>query len=219
MPAVHKLSTIILSQNPEQAFTDSLSLFANTQNVSTALENIFKMASLPLEAAEHLNKLVTYIDAAKGSFLIKQGQHTNHLYIIEKGFARIFSVIKGKEITSLFARENDIITSTYSLFTKNGSNENVEVLEDSQLLKIDYIAFVNLCRENSDLFNLYRFLMEKYYLALEERTLSLQFDSALERYQKLLSRDPSILQRASLATIASFLGMSPVTLSRMRAQV
>jgi CRP-like cAMP-binding protein len=189
------------------------------QYLYTALENIFKMASLPLEAVEHLNKLVTYINAAKGSFLIKQGQHTNHLYIIEKGFARIFSIIKGKEITSLFARENDVITSTYSLFTKNISNENVEVLEDSLLLKIDYLAFVDLCREHPHLFNLYRFLLEKYYLALEERTLSLQFDSALERYQKLLSRDPFILQRAPLAAIASYLGMSPVTLSRMRAQV
>lgn len=177
------------------------------------------MAGLPPDAIEHLNKQVTYMDAAKGSFLIKQGQHTNHLYIIEKGFARIFSIIKGKEITSLFARENDIITSTQALFTKTASNENVEILEDSLLLKIDYTSFVDLCRAYPDMFNLYRFLMEKYYLALEERTLSLQFDSALERYRKLLLRDPFILQRASLASIASFLGMSPVTLSRMRAQV
>lgn len=187
--------------------------------MSLVLENILKMAGIPLHAVELLNTHVTYMDAAKGYFLIKQGQHTNHLYIIEKGFARIFSVIRGKEITTLFARENDVITSTHALFNKKTSNENIEVLEDSMLLKIDYTAFVNLCKENPDLFNLYRFLMEKYYLALEERTLSLQFDSALERYRKLLSRDPFILQRASLASIASFLGMSPVTLSRMRAKV
>lgn len=182
------------------------------------LENIFEKVSLSQEAVEQLSKHVAFMDAAKGSFLIKQGQSCNHIYIIEKGFARIFSVIKGREVTTLFARENDIITSTYALFTQTGSNENVEVLEDSILLKINYEAFVDLCKEHPDLFNLFRFLMEKYYLALEERTLSLQFDSALERYRKLLSRDPIILQRASLASIASFLGMSPVTLSRMRAQ-
>ena len=113
------------------------------------------MAGLLPDAIEHHNKHVTYMDAAKGSFLIKQGQHTNHLYIIEKGFARIFSIIKGKEITTLFARENDIITSTQALFTKTGSNENVEILEDSLLLKIDYTSFVNLCREHPDMFNLY----------------------------------------------------------------
>jgi hypothetical protein len=61
--------------------------------------------------------------------------------------------------------------------------------------------------------------MEKYFLLLEERTLSLQFDSALDRYRKLLSEHPFILQRASLGSVASFLGMSPVTLSRMRAKI
>lgn len=184
-----------------------------------AVEKIFQMAGLPNEAVEHLNNVVAIMDVSKGSFLIKQGQRCNHLYIIEKGFARIFSVMDGKENTTLFARENDIITSTYSLFTQNDSNENVEVLEDSVLLKINYEAFVNLCKEHRNLFDLYRYLMEKYYLLLEERTLSLQFDSALDRYRKLISQHPFILQRASLASIASFLGMSPVTLSRMRAQV
>lgn len=177
------------------------------------------MANLSSEAVERLNNHVVIMNIAKGSFLIKQGQICNNLYIIEKGFARIFSIIDGKEITTLFARENDIITSTYCLFTQNRSNESIEVLEDSVLLKINYEAFVNLCKEHQNLFNLYRSLMEKYYLLLEERTLSLQFDSALARYRKLVSQHPFILQRASLASIASFLGMSPVTLSRMRAQV
>lgn len=187
--------------------------------MSSALENIFEMARLSNEAIEHLNKHIAVMNAPKGSLLIKQGQRCSHIYIIEKGFARIFSMIDDKEITTLFARENDIITSTYALFNQTDSNENVEILEDSDLLKINYSTFVGLCKEHQNLFNLYQFLMEKYYLALEERTLSLQFDSALERYRKLISRHPFILQRASLASIASFLGMSPVTLSRMRAQV
>ncbi|QNL48090.1 Crp/Fnr family transcriptional regulator [Olivibacter sp. SDN3] len=184
-----------------------------------ALENIFDIASLPREAVDHLEKLVVTLNVAQGSTLIRKGQRCNHFYIIQKGFARIFSVIDDKQITTLFARENDIITSTYALFTQTSSNESVEILEDSVLLKINYEEFLNLCKENPILLKLYRFLMEKYYLALEERTLSLQFDSALERYRKLLSRHPFILQRASLGAIASYLGMSPVTLSRMRAQI
>ena len=187
--------------------------------MTSALDNIFGLAHLSDEAKEHLNKHVAILEAPKGSFLIKQGQHIDHFYMIETGFARIFSVIDEKEITTLFARENDIITSTYALFTQTYSNENVEILEDSVLLQIRYSTFVDLCRKHPNLFDLYRFLMEKYYLALEERTLSLQFDNALERYRKLVSLHPFILQRASLASIASYLGMSPVTLSRMRAQV
>ena len=184
-----------------------------------ALENIVNSAGLPPGAAEQLDRYVVTMNAPRDSFLIRQGQRCDHFYIIEKGFARIFSVIEDKEITTLFARENDVITSTYALFTQTASNENVEVLEDSVLLKINYKEFVTGCREHPNLFNLYRAIMEKYYLSLEERTLSLQFDSALERYRKLVLQHPFILQRASLASIASYLGMSPVTLSRMRAQL
>ena len=187
--------------------------------MTSTIRNIFDTASLPHEDIDRLYKVVVPVNVAKGAMLIRKGQRCDHFYIIEKGFAQIFSVIDDKKTTTLFARENDIITSTYALFTQKSSNESIEILEDSVLLKIHYEEFLSLCSENPTLLNLYRSLMEKYYLSLEERTLSLQFDSALERYRKLLSRHPFILQRAPLGAIASFLGMSPVTLSRMRAQI
>jgi CRP-like cAMP-binding protein len=194
-------------------------IYLKSNVMYTALQNIIEMENLPPNVVEHLLHYVAVVHLSKDSFLVRQGQRCNHVYIIEKGFARIFTEIDGKEITTLFAKENDIITSTYALFTKNSSYENIQLLEDSILLKINYDAFVHLCKEHQDLFQLYRVLMEKHFLSLEDRTLSLQFDSALERYRKLLSRHPFILQRASLGQIASFLGMSPVTLSRMRSKI
>ena len=191
----------------------------NTQSLPSALRHIIEEAGLSLNLTDHLAQLVVETRHSKGSLLIRQGHRCNDIYIIEQGFARIYSIVSGRETTTLFARENDIITSTFALFTKLESREFVEILEDSVLLKIDYEEFFECCREHGQLMHLYRFLMEKYYMALEERTLSLQFDSALERYQKLLNRHPFILQRASLGSIASYLGMSPVTLSRMRALV
>lgn len=185
----------------------------------SALQNIVGMANLSPSVVELLNNYVTIMHGSQNSILIRQGQHCSHFYIIEQGFARIFSEINGKEITTLFAKEDDVITSTYALFTQNCSNENIELLEDSVLLKINYEEFINGCKEHPDLLKLYRALMEKYFLSLEERTLSLQFDSALDRYRKLLSEYPFILQRASLGSVASFLGMSPVTLSRMRSKI
>jgi CRP-like cAMP-binding protein len=184
-----------------------------------ALQHLTGTAGLDGKVINLLNNLITIKSCAKGSLLIKKGQRCNHIFIIEKGFARIFSTTKGKEITTLFARENDIITSTHALFTQGTAPENIELLEESVLLKIDYYDLVKQCSSQPDLFNFYRLSMERYYLLLEERTLSLQFDSALERYQKLLSRHPFILQRASLGQIASYLGMSPVTLSRMRGNI
>ncbi|WP_316837750.1 Crp/Fnr family transcriptional regulator [Pedobacter nutrimenti] len=185
----------------------------------TSLRKLVQSNKIDIKTFELLAGHITPVTLSKGTFLIRQGQRCDHIYIIENGFARIFSVINEKETTILFAKENEIITSTYSLFTDSPSNENIEILEDSLLLKIHYGEFSDLCKQHAELFVLYRLLMEKYYLSLEERTLSLQFDSALERYQKLLTQFPYILQRAPLGQIASFLGMSPVTLSRMRAKI
>lgn len=184
-----------------------------------SLQYLVQVANLSSGVVEELNNCIDIICLSKGSFLIKQEQRCEHIYIIEDGFARIFSTIKDKEITTLFAKENDIITSTYSLFTKNRSNESIQLLEDSVLIKINYDQLIDLCKQYPELFTLYRIVMEKYYLLLEERTLSLQFDTALERYQKLLSQFPFLLQRASLGQIASYLGMSPITLSRMRRKI
>ncbi len=184
-----------------------------------SLQNLARAANLSGKVVDYLSNYITVKQAPKGSLLLRQGQGCHHIYLIEKGFARIFSKIYNKEVTTLFARENDVITSTHALFTQQVSNETIELLEDSLLLKINYKELVNLCEVHPEFFTFYRAGMEKYYLLLEERTLSLQLDSALERYRKLLSRHPFILQRASLGQIASYLGMSPVTLSRMRRDI
>src|SRR5690606_38610818 len=103
-----------------------------------SLQNLVQCNIIGAKTYELLAAYITPVTLAKGTLLIKQGQRCEHIYIIEKGFARIFSVIKNKETTILFAKENEVITSTYSLFTNSASNENIEILEDSVLLRIDY---------------------------------------------------------------------------------
>src|SRR5690554_2284246 len=185
----------------------------------SSIKNLAEAANLNSRFVDELIGYMSVKQLSKDSLLLRQGQRCNHIYIIENGFARIFSTINNKEVTTLFSRENDIITSTYALFTQNPSNEAIQLLEDSVLLKIDYMELVNLCKSDPEFFTFYRVAMERYYLLLEERTLSLQLDSALQRYQEVLSRHPFILQRASLGQIASYLGMSHVTLSRMRGKI
>ena len=121
----------------------------------------------------------------------------------------------GKEITTWFASENDAVTSMYSFITQKPSYETIEVLEDCILYEINY-ENVQLLLKKYPEFNLIgRLLTEKYYIKLEERTMSLQFQSATERYLKLLQQ-PQLLQKASLGMIASYLGISQETLSRIR---
>ncbi len=185
----------------------------------SALHKFIEMANVSEESIARLREHLHTIHLSKDALLIRKGQLCNHFYIIEKGFARLYWEVNDKQVTTFFAKENDLITSSSALFTRQGSKENIQVLEDSVLLKLHYDEFIHLCTDHPDLLRLYRAIMEKYFLSMEERALSLQIDSAFERYHKLLSRHPFILQRASLGSIASFLGMSPVTLSRMRSQV
>lgn len=175
-----------------------------------------EIADLTAEEAQAIDSKLIPFSCKKNTLLLKQGHSCEYIYFIEKGFARAFYTKNGKDATTWFARENDIITSMYALITKRKSNESIEILEDASLLRIDYEELQILYNIYPNLNRLGRILLEKYFVELEERTLSLQFDSALERYQQLITRQPYVLQRASLGQIASFLGMSQITLSRIR---
>lgn len=178
-----------------------------------------EVADLTDEEAQAINSKLIPLPCRKNTILLKQGHSCEYIYFIEKGFARAFLTKDGKNVTTSFARENDIVTCMYSLITKRKSNETIEILEDAALLRISYAELQALYKTYPNINRLGRILLEKYFVELEERTLSLQFDSALERYQKLVTNQPDVLQRASLGQIASFLGMSQITLSRIRSNI
>jgi CRP-like cAMP-binding protein len=112
-----------------------------------------------------------------------------------------------------------LATSLYSFETQTPNFENIEILEDSTLYAISYESLQYLYHHYPEFNLLGRRLVEKYYVELMERTLSFQFQSARERYLQLLTNRPQILQRASLGHIASYLGISQETLSRIRTKI
>jgi CRP/FNR family transcriptional regulator, anaerobic regulatory protein len=187
------------------------------RNIAMQVQTWLKdLADLSDEEAQAIHYQLISFSCKKNTLLLKQGHSCEYIYFIEKGFARAFYSKNGKDATTWFARENDIITSMYALITNRKSNESIEILEDASLFRISYKELQTLYKIYPNINRLGRILMEKYFVELEERTLSLQFDSALERYQRLIAQQPYVLQRASLGQIASFLGMSQITLSRIR---
>lgn len=155
-------------------------------------------------------------DYSKGATLLEQGKFCKQLYFLKYGFARGYYYQNGKDITTWFARENDIFTSMYAFITQKPCFESIEFLEASTIISISYENLQKLYHSFSEFNIIGRLLTEKYYVELEERSLSLQLNSAKERYAKLLETQPYILQKASLGQIASYLGMSQETLSRIR---
>jgi CRP-like cAMP-binding protein len=180
------------------------------------IEILNQFTSLSKQTKKELINRVTQQEVTKGTILLKQDQTCNQLYFIEKGFARGFYNQDGKEITSWFGFENDIITSIYSFVIQKPGFESIEILENSVLYAISYKNLQELYQHQPEFNLIGRLFIEKYYIELMERTLSLQFRPAKERYCQLVAHKPQLLQRASLGHIASYLGISQETLSRIR---
>ncbi|HVI44828.1 MAG TPA: Crp/Fnr family transcriptional regulator [Chitinophaga sp.] len=183
------------------------------------LNELSKLTLLEEEDLKALQGRITVLEYRKGDVILKQGQPCHHVYLIAQGFVRGFYHYRGKDVTTWFAKEYDPITSSHALFTQAPTREGIETLEETTLLAINIDHLQQLYKTHPHLNTLGRVLTERNYLELEDRLFSLQFDSALERYRKLMTEKPHVLQRAPLGHIASYLGMSPITLSRMRNRI
>ncbi|QNF33298.1 Crp/Fnr family transcriptional regulator [Adhaeribacter swui] len=174
---------------------------------------------ISIDAWEALAKALTRVELPRNAFLIQEGMVCHNLYFLEQGCLRGYYNLDGKEITYWFGFENNFITSFYSFISRKPGVENIQILEDATLWGISYQALNQLFDFYPDLERLVRIINEQYYIRLEERLMGMQFKTARERYEQLLETAPHILQRVSLGQIASYLGISQETLSRIRSQV
>ncbi|WP_338874948.1 Crp/Fnr family transcriptional regulator [Spirosoma sp. SC4-14] len=157
-------------------------------------------------------------------WLLQPGQVSDRLYFIEQGVVRGYylktrsSQPDGREVTSWFMREDDFVFSIISFYTRQPAREYIELLEDSIVWSISYAQLQQLYHDFPEFTIIGRLLTEKYYVLSEIRGQNLRMQSASERYEQLLIDFPAIFQRVPLKYIASHLGISPETLSRLRGQ-
>ncbi len=153
---------------------------------------------------------------SKNDFLLQEGKICKHLYFLEAGAVRGFYNVDGKEVTHWFGFEDTFVTSFHSFITQKPALENMQLLEGCVLWKIEKSKLETLCDAYHEVERLLRKAYENYYIKLEERYVNAQFRTATERYQALLTTTPHILSRVPLGMIASYLGVSQETLSRVR---
>jgi CRP-like cAMP-binding protein len=182
------------------------------------LKHLAGIIPISKELESAINSIAKRFSVQKNSTLVKNGERCRNLYFIEKGLIRGFYYEEGKEITHWFGKENEFATSFYSFITNEPSPETIESLEDCELIQITYSGLQDLYKKFPETERIGRIITETYYIDLEERFLNIQFKSAKERYQNLLSKNPSLIQRASLGQIAAYLGITQETLSRVRSE-
>ncbi|MDI9309322.1 MAG: Crp/Fnr family transcriptional regulator [Limnohabitans sp.] len=152
----------------------------------------------------------------KDTIIVNEGDYADKSYFIAKGVARAYYLKDGKDVTDWFAFENDFICSINSFFMDIPSPHYIEVLEESVLLEIsrDNVSF--LSEKYIDFDRLNKMVIIKTMLQQQHRIVSLQFETALQKYHNLLKTRPDITQRVPLTHIASYLGITLETLSRIR---
>lgn len=153
----------------------------------------------------------------KGEFLFEQGKICNHVFYIEKGFLRVFYYSEsGREITAWFSADNTFITAIDSFYYHKPTRDNCELLENSVVYSLKYSDLEKLLVKEEGARLAFHVLYE-ITRKMIEFVVSLKFQSAEEKYHTLLKNYPDIIQRASLGHIASYLGITQETLSRIRA--
>lgn len=191
----------------------------NPLNKENIIENISqtytKLTDTSISDFLKVSKIFT-LD--KSTLLVKEGQNANKIYFIAKGLARAYYLKDGKEITDWFAFENDFISSIASFFEDIPSPHFIELLEPTTLLEINRKDVFELSDKHHDFERLGRVVTTKTMLTLRKRIISLQFETAQQKYENLINNRPDIIQRVALTHVASYLGITLETLSRIRNQ-
>jgi CRP-like cAMP-binding protein len=166
-----------------------------------------------------LKNHIVELSFPKNKILISADKIEKDFYFIKKGIARTFVYTDGDETTFSFGKEGDTIISMKSYIANQKGYENVGLLEDCLVYKLNTQDIRKLYTENIEIANWGIKFAENELLKAEDRLLTRQFGTATNRYQILLKNYPNLLQRVQLGYIASYLGITQVSLSRIRANI
>ncbi len=154
----------------------------------------------------------------KGDYLLHEGDVCKKSYWIEKGIARKYYLNDGKEITTELYFENDVAIAFDSYCLQKPSREFIQALTDITVSQTDFIGFQKAKQTFSALQQLDLMMTEYYAMWLEERLFQFHTMDAKSRYKNIIEQHPHIVQHIPLTFIASYLGISLETLSRIRAK-
>lgn len=185
--------------------------------MNEALKILF-LSLAPFENNE-LNEVTNCFESRvieKNAYFSKAGIISDYIGFVTKGLLRSFYTIKDKETTSFFLTSGAVAAALLSFIKQQPAIENIQALETSEMLVINRKDLHKLYENNWKWQQVGRVLIENYYVNMEHRTITLQSQTAHERYAQFLNDYPEIIKKVPLHYIASYLGMSPETLSRVR---
>ncbi len=153
----------------------------------------------------------------KRQYLLQEGDVNRYQVFVEKGILRSYKIDeKGNEHILQFAQEGWWISDLFSFFTEEPSAFNIDALEDAEVLLINRTNWEMLLRDVPQFERYFRILLQNHLIATQRRLMVTISESAEEKYLKFLAAYPDCMQRVPQHMIASFLGITRETLSRLR---
>ena len=177
-----------------------------------------RLSPLNTEATDDLLNRLTTKTFLKGDYLLKNGGVCKHLYFIDKGLTKTFFNNDGKEFIMRFFPENIMFTVLDSYLTQSPSNFMIMALEPTTVTFILQDELEELCAKHHCIETFFRKLVSFASLNMMKRISEMLEENATERYTHFIRENSSLLQRISLGDLACYLGITQVTLSRIRAK-
>ena len=178
-----------------------------------------RYSTMTHEELDILEGILVPMKFAKGERILNEGDTCEHIYWIVKGLARQYYFKNDKELTEYMATENTIMMSIESLFKEKPSMQIIQALEPTIIYALPKKDLEAVAMRSVNIQILYRKILEESLIISQQHADMLRFESAQDRYQKLVKNSPQLVLRAPLVYIASYLQMTLETLSRVRTAV
>lgn len=185
-----------------------------------ALHHVYAHPLLKNEALKTLVDAHQAVDFNKGDLILKEGKIANDYFILQTGLVRSFVYdYTGNDITTNFFTDCNVVVEVSSLFQRVPSQENIIALTDCKAWKMSFDIFQQLFHSIEGVREWGRAWMSGQLFAFKQRSVKMITDTATQRYMDLLKEKPLVVQQAPLKHIATYLGITDTSLSRIRKEI
>jgi CRP-like cAMP-binding protein len=182
-------------------------------------QTVSQFTHLSAYSKQELAACLKKLELPKGHILVRQDTICSFVYFVDSGLTRTFYLKDGKDVTDWISDENSFACSIISFITRQPDRRAIELLEPSILYSLHYDDLENLCSKYHGIEHFFRQLVALGLVQLQQKFDDLHFATALQRYQTLIASHPTFIQRVPLGMIATYLGITQETLSRIRSQI
>lgn len=186
--------------------------------MTSFFDTVSQLTHLAEESRDAMAAVLREKTLERGEVLLNVDTVCNHVFYIESGLTRTFYYKDGRDVTDWISTEGTFACSIVSFITRQPDRRGIEALEKCRVYSLHYNDLEELYTRYHDIERLGRLLVSMGLVQLQKRFDDLHFATARERYMQILTETPSLVQRVPLGMLASFLGITQETLSRIRSQ-